>query len=198
MLSIFTGTWGLQRACGISVDFEAHWEGKMTKTLTKWLLLAAPYPIGSHCLRAATRQAQRNSRDCGNSRSGTSHLAQSAAAAVSRDWGRASDLGITESRSWMPWFRRLSSQHCASNPHLHEGIGQSLSAPNADPAIAVNVNDVYIPAEMTGSAFYDLDRVEVLPGPQGTLYGRNAAGGVVNLITHRPTRIRRRWHTRVG
>jgi iron complex outermembrane receptor protein len=67
------------------------------------------------------------------------------------------------------------------------GIGQSLSAPNADPAIAVNVNDIYIPAEMTGSAFYDLDRVEVLPGPQGTLYGRNAAGGVVNVITHRPT-----------
>jgi iron complex outermembrane recepter protein len=67
------------------------------------------------------------------------------------------------------------------------GIGQSLSAPNADPAIAVNVNDVYIPSEMTGSAFYDLDRVEVLPGPQGTLYGRNAAGGVVNVITHRPT-----------
>jgi iron complex outermembrane receptor protein len=66
------------------------------------------------------------------------------------------------------------------------GIGQSLSAPNADPAIAVNVNDVYIPAEMSGSAFYDLDRVEVLPGPQGTLYGRNAAGGVVNVITKRP------------
>jgi len=35
--------------------------------------------------------------------------------------------------------------------------------------------------------FYDLERVEVLPGPQGTLYGRNAAGGVVNVITHRPT-----------
>lgn len=66
------------------------------------------------------------------------------------------------------------------------GVGQSVNAPNADTAIATNVNGVFVPTEMTGAAFFDLERVEVLPGPQGTLYGRNAAGGVVNIISRRP------------
>lgn len=66
------------------------------------------------------------------------------------------------------------------------GVGQTLTSPNADPGVAVNLNGVYVPSEMTATSFYDLERVEVLPGPQGTLYGRNATGGVVNLITRRP------------
>ncbi len=66
------------------------------------------------------------------------------------------------------------------------GIGQTLTSPNSDPAIAVNINGAYVPNEMTGVSFFDIDRLEVLPGPQGTLYGRNAVGGVINIITRRP------------
>jgi iron complex outermembrane receptor protein len=53
--------------------------------------------------------------------------------------------------------------------------------------IAVNLDGVYL-ARMTGltGIFYDLQRVEELAGPQGTLYGRNATGGAVNVLTNKP------------
>lgn len=56
-----------------------------------------------------------------------------------------------------------------------------------DPAVAINVDGIFLqrPSGMN-AAFFDLDRIEVLRGPQGTLYGRNATGGVINIISKRP------------
>lgn len=67
------------------------------------------------------------------------------------------------------------------------GIGNFTLTNNADPATAVNYDEVYIarPAS-TDNYFYDLERVEVLKGPQGTLYGRNATAGAINIIPAKP------------
>jgi iron complex outermembrane receptor protein len=69
------------------------------------------------------------------------------------------------------------------------GVGQGISAGNADPAVAINLNEAYLPSEMSNLAFFDVDRVEVVYGPQGTLYGRNAVGGAINIITRRPGKV---------
>lgn len=68
------------------------------------------------------------------------------------------------------------------------GVALSSSFIGIDPSVAMHIDGAVVsPAQAQLGAFFDLDRVEVLRGPQGSLYGRNATGGSVNLISKRPT-----------
>jgi iron complex outermembrane receptor protein len=67
------------------------------------------------------------------------------------------------------------------------GIGTQAISATTDPAVAVAFNNTpFIRNRFFEQEFYDLARVEVLRGPQGTLYGRNATAGVVNIISAKP------------
>ena len=68
------------------------------------------------------------------------------------------------------------------------GVVQNDYADLAEAPVAVYVDGGYLASTQAQTfALYDIDHVEILKGPQGTLFGRNATGGLVNTITARPT-----------
>lgn len=68
------------------------------------------------------------------------------------------------------------------------GVGQVDFAPTTDPGVGIYVDGVYY-ARAIGAAldFLDLERISVLRGPQGTLFGRNTIGGALNIVSKKPT-----------
>ena len=74
----------------------------------------------------------------------------------------------------------------ATNIYIR-GVGQPDALQTFDPAVGVYVDDVYY-SRIRGTQFdlLDLERVEVLRGPQGTLYGKNTIGGALKLVSRRP------------
>ncbi|MBZ6378149.1 hypothetical protein B5C34_01295 [Pacificimonas flava] len=68
------------------------------------------------------------------------------------------------------------------------GIGSPVVAASGDAGVGVHINDMPLLGSggLFDTEFFDIERIEVLRGPQGTLFGRNATGGVINLITAKP------------
>lgn len=95
-------------------------------------------------------------------------------------------VDITSAQNLMPSVRFQSEG--ASTEIYIRGIGSTVDLPNVEPPTAFNFNGSYVPREGTSVGFYDIERIELLPGPQGTLYGRSALGGAVNVSFNRPTR----------
>lgn len=100
------------------------------------------------------------------------------------------DAGITDVGELQTYIPNLSDFHFGprggSESHLLiRGVGSLLG----DSSVGFYVDDVsYLSGvSFNMTDFYDIERIEFLRGPQGTLYGRNALGGVINIITKKPT-----------
>ena len=112
-------------------------------------------------------------------------------AAVAIDVIGGADLvnsGITQADRLSEQAPALTIQPSSTgNLVFIRGVGNFTLTPNSDPATAFNYDGVYVGRPTgTNGVFFDLERVEVLKGPQGTLYGRNATGGAINIIPVQP------------
>lgn len=82
----------------------------------------------------------------------------------------------------------FTQSQVATPVYTLRGVGFFDSTLSASPAVSVYVDEVPLPfAILTEGAALDIARVEVLKGPQGTLYGQNATGGAINYISAKPT-----------
>jgi iron complex outermembrane recepter protein len=80
----------------------------------------------------------------------------------------------------------LKIGNAAGNPRISlRGVGNNISS--GSPSVAVHLDDIYIPRPRFALAeTFDVGRIEVLKGPEGTLYGRNATGGAINIVSADP------------
>jgi iron complex outermembrane receptor protein len=75
-----------------------------------------------------------------------------------------------------------------ANTYYIRGLGNTESIATFDPPVGTYVDDVYIARQnLNNFGLFDIDRIEVLRGPQGTLFGRNTTGGAINIILKKPS-----------
>jgi iron complex outermembrane receptor protein len=93
-------------------------------------------------------------------------------------------LNLAEMQDFIPGFEVGESPTQSSL--TIRGVSSANISTGGDPSVATFYDEVYIPRAATSLAFSDMQRIEVLKGPQGTLYGRNALVGVVNMVPSQP------------
>lgn len=74
-----------------------------------------------------------------------------------------------------------------ANSYFMRGLGNSESIATFDPPVGTYINDIYISRQNANNfSFFDVERIEVMRGPQGTLFGRNTTGGAISIIMKKP------------
>jgi len=98
-------------------------------------------------------------------------------------------LGITDPQDLTTLVPGLMVQTQAAQVQIYmRGVGTDATQAGTENAVATFIDGVYVPSMMAlFMSFNNVSQIEVLKGPQGTLYGRNAVAGVINVITKDPT-----------
>lgn len=110
--------------------------------------------------------------------------------AFTGDMARANGVNRAQDVAFLvPNVDIKGSAQSEANPAITiRGIGMNNFNSNNNQSVGVYVNEVFLSSPgMMSLSMMDIERIEVLKGPQGTLYGRNSSGGAINIISARPT-----------
>ncbi len=88
--------------------------------------------------------------------------------------------------SFLPSFK--TNVEGTATQFFARGVGKQYDQGRIPDAVALVVDGLVVPQHASGLMLFDVSSIQVLPGPQGTLYGSSAIGGVVSITTNRPTR----------
>ena len=164
---VFTGIWGIKPVHAQAVQPPAPLEfSKATQ---------------STALEEIVVTAQRRSENLQN--------VGIAVAAVSGDELKA--RGVTSSTDivrFMPGINSVGTVGDQGQQFSIRGVTENAYSEAIEPPIAVYIDDVYVASQQgQGMALFDMARVEALKGPQGTLFGRNATGGLIQFVVNKPS-----------
>jgi iron complex outermembrane receptor protein len=111
-----------------------------------------------------------------------------AISAVSGDTLRdAGTIGIEGLANLVPSLATVSNNQPLAQSYRIRGLGTDPNIPTFEPSVALFIDGVYLPRTGLGvEDLVDIERIEVLKGPQSTLYGKNATAGVISVISARP------------
>jgi len=110
-------------------------------------------------------------------------------ALTSDDIARKGIFDLTDLRSNVPSLQVTPHPNSATTARVFlRGVGNNDDQITVDPSVAIYLDGIYIArGQGLAAEIAEIERIEVLRGPQGSLYGRNATGGAINYITRQPT-----------
>ena len=122
------------------------------------------------------------------SKTGLTRLQDTPMAVTAFDADQLAKSGVSDIKDLVEFVPGLNIAQAQVNAQISiRGIGSSNIYAGSDPDVTMQIDGVYIARPAAQFAdFVDIDRIEVLRGPQGTLYGRNAVGGTINIISRAP------------
>ena len=106
---------------------------------------------------------------------------------------RLTALGVAQPRDLAQFTPGLtvnaSSSYEGDSVFTIRGVGMNDVSGKQNPAVMIYLDEIALPSHvMLGFQVFDVDRIEVLKGPQGTLYGRNTTGGAIKVVPKKPTK----------